>query len=221
VRRLPYLFSAAPKDYNVPDVEKKLIPPSKTGFPPTHELLENSMSRLIESLESILTDRPFIFGGQFTIADASIYGQLSMNMDDPPAARMIKQKSPVLYKWLVQIRQKDFSCCDTSKKLELDESQKPLFSEICRTYVPLMKQNLEAYENYKDLGETVFNEVAFNKNTAIYEGVVDNYNFKSVVKTFQVKTWLELRGKWDKLDDDSKKRLESILPANHGLDKDI
>ena len=45
VRRCPYLFSVAPEGYTT-SVESARNPPSRSGFPPTHDLLDESWTRL-------------------------------------------------------------------------------------------------------------------------------------------------------------------------------
>jgi len=221
VRRLPYLFSVAPKGFHMDGLPARLQPPSRPDFPPTHELIEDSYARLLEALEGILQSRPYILGDRFTAADASVYGQISMNLDDPSAAKFIGEKAPTVFAWTNRIRKADFSNSKADGRLTLDDAITPLLTEICRTYVPLMKQNYKAYVQCKKEGETLFNEAAFNKNRALYGGEIDGRPFRSVVKTFQVQTWLNIRRKWTRLDEDSKRRVEAVLPSDHGLEEDM
>ena len=86
VRRLPYLFSVAPADATAwRDLPVRLRPPCRPGFPPTHGLLEETFSELLAAVEPVLSVRPHLFGERFTLADASLYGQLDMNRSDPSA----------------------------------------------------------------------------------------------------------------------------------------
>ncbi len=220
-RRLPYLFSVAPEGFHMNGLPARLQPPSRAGFPPTHELLEDSFARLLEALETILRSQPYILGDRFTAADAGVYGQISMNLDDPSAEKFIEEKAPTVFAWTHRIRKADFTNSKLDGRLTLNGSITPLLREICRTYVPLMKQNYQAYTRQKDLGETLFNEAAFNKDRALYDGEIDRHPFRSVVKSFQIKTWLNIRRKWSELDEDSKQRMESVLPTDHGLGQDI
>ena len=220
VRRLPYLFSVAPKGFRIENLPQNLQPPSHKDFPSTHELLETSYTRLLSALELILQDRPFLLGDQFTLADASIYGQLAMNLTDPSAAQKIQQESPLVFKWLNSIQLSDFTLSRPGGQLLLDNTLKPLLAEICRTYVPLMHQNLAAYQNCQAGSERLFNERAFWKNQAIYSGKLDNTPFSAVVKTFQVKTWKDIRAHWSRLDQEALDRVKAVLPDDHGLDRD-
>ncbi len=220
VRRLPYLFSVAPQGFHIAGLPSRLQPPARAGFPPTHELLEESFARIIGTLDALLQTRPYVLGERFTAADASLYGQLAMNLDDPSAANCIREDAPVLFSWLRRIRGADFSGSRPEGRLVLDEALFPLLREICRTYVPLMKQNYSAYLKYRDSGATLFNEGAFDEHKQLYDGEIDGRPFRSVVKTFQVKTWLNLRRLWDALEEADRLRLEETLPCPHGLGSD-
>ena len=100
---------------------------------------------------------------------------------------------------------------------ELDEFPLvPLFSWLCRTFVPLMQQNRDAWECHRAAGETRFNEAAFDAGRALYDGTLLGRPFRSVVKTFQVRVWRDLRREWDALGADERARLGSLLPAALG-----
>ena len=103
VRRLPYLFSVAPEGFRIPGLPDRLQPPAPTGFPPTHALLEDACARLLDALESLLSTRPFVLGDRFTIADAALYGQLAMNLSDPSADRMIRERAPTTHAWVTRL----------------------------------------------------------------------------------------------------------------------
>ena len=48
---------------------------------------------------------------------------------------------------------------------------------------------------------------AFDRDEALYDGVLLNQPFRSVIKTFQVVTWRELCGRWQALSQESQQRL--------------
>ena len=121
-RRLPYLFSVAPQGFKVENLPENLQPPSHKDFPPTHDLLETSFTRLLSALDLILQNRPFLLGDRFTLADAGVYGELAMNLTDPSAARKIETESPTVFKWLNHILQADFTSSRPDGQLVLDEA---------------------------------------------------------------------------------------------------
>lgn len=219
-RRLPYLFSVPPKGYRVEGLRPSRQAPEHLDFPPTHELLETSFKNLLDACEGILAQQPYLFGERFSLADASVYGELGMNLADQDAANWIENEAPLTFAWLQSIESGDFSASNPEGELAVHDLHKPLFKEVCRTYVPLMQQNLNAYDGFKAEGETLFNEKAFDSNHALYSGTIDSIPYKHVAKSFQAATWRKLRGRWDQLSDEDRESIEKYLPADHGLDKD-
>ena len=103
VRRCPYLFSVAPADYQC-DMPAELTPPSREGFPPTHELLDTAWRRHLAAIEELLAGQSYLLGERFTLADASAYGQLGMNLVDGRAAELLEELAPRTFRWLCMIR---------------------------------------------------------------------------------------------------------------------
>jgi glutathione S-transferase len=216
VRRLPYLFSVADeKDRTFDDLPARLRPPSREGFPPTHALLEDCFARTLSILENLLGDRPYVFGERFSLADASIYGQLAMNLSDPSAESWMRRDAPGVRDWLDRIVRADFSASRADAELGLDAALEPLLSEVQRIFVPLMRQNAEAYERFRTQGETRFNEAGFDAGVSLYDGTLDGRPFRSVAKTFQVRVWRSLQQAWRSLGAVDRARLDGI-----GLDLD-
>ncbi len=210
VRRCPYLFSCAPKGYRV-SLPRSLRPPSKEGFPETHTLLKECWKQYLKGMEEVLSKQKFLLGEQFTIADASAYGQLAMNLVDPEANKQIQELAPTTHAWLEMIHAGKHRQYKASGELRLSKSLSLLLNTIMSSYASLMVQNRQAYHYAKAQGETEFNEQAFNQGRALYSGKLRGYPFKSVVKTFQVRTWHELCQKWCQLKQAEKDSLKQYL----------
>lgn len=223
VKRLPYLFSVAETDFAIPGLQDDRQPPSRIGFPPTHDFINDCYLELLEQLNNLFEHRNTLLPVGYTMADASIYGQFAMNLTDPSTYDMIQAKAPFFLSWLEQMNSHNFSDL-TAAHSEPDQPDmvhlKPLLKTVCDTYVPIMHQNLKAWKAYKKQGATIFNEKAFWKNQTLFEGEVRGVEYRSVVKTFQVKSWMTLRSRWDALPDSAKRELNSYLPFDHGLDRD-
>jgi glutathione S-transferase len=220
VRRLPYLFSvAAPGDTTFDDLPRSMRPPSRDGFPPTHALLEEGFSQLLAAVEPVLSTRPYLFGERFTLADASLYGQLGMNRTDPEARAWIGRDAPATEAWIERLARGDFRGHRPDGRLALDDLLSPLIDWIARTFVPLMHQNHDAWERHRAVGETLFNEAAFDAGRALYDGELLGRPFRSVVKTFQVRVWRDLRSEWRALSASDRARLEALSPGQPGLDR--
>lgn len=209
VRRCPYLFSIAPAKFKS-GVTKSLTPPTRSGFPETHSLLNHSWKKYMSGMETVLSKQPYLLGDQFTVADASAYGQLGMNLVDPQTAKKMQRIAPHTYAWLNRIYQKEHPQ-QTKSALYLSDEIKPLLSTIMLTFSALMVQNAQAYKFAKAKGETVFNEAAFDQGKALYDGKLCGYPFRSVVKTFQVRVWHDIQMAWSALNDDEKNEVKEVI----------
>ncbi len=210
VRRLPYLFSVAPAGFSA-GVPPARTPPALPGFPPTHAILEEAWAAFLASIEAVLTRRPFLLGDAFTLADAGIYGQLAMNLADPSAADDIRRRAPTTFAWLQAIH--DRRHAGTRGTPRLGPELAGLLEVVARTFVPLMEQNERAYEAARERGETLFNEPAFDRGRALYDGTLLGKPFRAVVKTFQVRVWRELRAAWAALDAEARTTLQPLVTA--------
>ncbi len=210
VKRCPYLFSVAPKGFRC-GVPRALTPPSRQGFPPTHQLLNRAWKDYLDGMETVLTQQPFLLGEQFTIADASAYGQLSMNLVDPEAASEMRSLAPVTYRWLENIARGKHKTATAKGSLTMNPSLKPLLATIMGTFSVLMHQNRQAYTQAMAKGESCFNEAGFNQGHGLYDGQLHGHAFRSVVKTFQVRVWNELCDHWQDLDENVKAQLREYL----------
>jgi len=214
VARCPYLFSVAPRGYDA-GVAKDRTPPSRLGFPPTHALLDEAWRRYLAAMEHLLSNQPYLLGGRFTLADASVYGQLGMNLVDPQAIAQLELLAPRTFRWLCAIREgrQNEGCGD----LALTPSLEPLLRIIMSTFGMLMRQNEKAYEHAVADGETVFNEAAFDRHHALYDGHLLGYPFRAVAKTFQVRVWRELKESWQALEAQDRESLEQELLPDAGI----
>ncbi len=219
--RLPYLFSVAPEGSRW-RVKESLQPPSIDYWPETHNILDNAWGMYLSAMESLLAKQPYAMGNQFTIADASIYGQLSMNLKDPSAAGLLKRTAPLTFDWLCAIRDGQHVLdnavgCETTMTSEISLSPetiaalKPLLDIIMQTYSALMVQNSNAYDSYKKGGQTVFNEKAFDQRKALYDGELMGHPFRSVVKTFQVRVWQDICDTWGALKTEDREILKLFV----------
>jgi glutathione S-transferase len=208
VRRLPYLFSVAPHGFSA-GVRGALTPPAPAGFPPTHAILDDAWTAFLAAIEPVLSGRRFLLGDGFTIADAGMYGQLGMNLADPTAAEDIRRRAPKTFAWLNAIRARRHVGTSGTPVLAADLGA--LLAVIGRTFVPLMQQNERAYELACARGETLFNEPAFDRGRALYDGELLGRPLRAVVKTFQVRVWRELRAAWTALDRDARARLAPLV----------
>jgi glutathione S-transferase len=216
VRRLPYLFSVAPAGFAVDGLRTSLTPPARPGFPPTHALLGEIWGRWVDGVEHALAGGPYLLGDRPSLADASVYGQLSMNLTDPSAARALRARGPHTYDWLCAIR--DGRHAGARGRLTLDARLAPLLRAILDVFPPIMTANARAHAEAVGRGERRFNEPAFDRGRALYRGTVLGHPFRSVVKTFQVRVWCEVCAAWAALPADARGRIASLVGGGRDLD---
>ncbi len=217
VRRLPYLFSMPPQNtqQNVP---RYLTAPIKAGWPETHTLLDQLWHDCIRSLDDIVRHQPYLLGDSFTISDASIYGMFGMLLDDPAAEQNMLKHTPALHKWLWKIKnnQHKDDMNESESNLRISDKLVNFLDIIMNTFVPLMKQNETAYSLYKSQGQTLFNEEAWRKDQALFEGILMGHPFKTVTKTFTVQVWRDLKENWQSL---TVNQQASLMERINGLDE--
>lgn len=88
---------------------------------------------------------------------------------------------------------------------------------MCETFIPLMQQTAAAWEDYRARGQTCFNETAFDRGEALYDGEVMGQPFRAVAKTFQVQVWRELLLSWHELTLKEQTELLRRYPTLEGL----
>jgi glutathione S-transferase len=192
-QRCPYLFSVAPANFDA-GVDADITPPTRAGFPATHELLDEAWRRYLAAMEAVLTQQSYLLGDQFTLADASAYGQLGMNLVDGRAADLLQELAPRTYNWLCAIR--DGRHRGSHGKVGASKHLEALLAAIAATFLPLMKQNAAAWRKAQAQGQLQFNEAAFDKGEALYDGTLMGRPFRSVAKSFQVVVWNDLQASW-------------------------
>jgi len=210
VRRCPYLFSVAPSGFDAA-VPARLTPPARAGFPPTHNILDRAWRRYLAAMETALQHQPFLLGQRFTLADASAYGQLGMNLIDGKAAQLLQEIAPMTFKWLCMIR--DGGHRNSAGELALSEQLIPLLEIIGETFMPLMQQNASAYRRFSNQGQSRFNEDAFDRGEALYNGELMGEPFRAVAKSFQVPVWQTVCHSWHALSEEDKDKLSLSYAA--------
>jgi len=205
VRRLPYLFSVAPDAASFPDLPEAMRPPSRSGFPPTHDLLEQIWEGLVDATEAALSDgRAYLFGDGFTLADAALIGNLGSTLRvDPEAARRLEARAPHTTQWL---RRHLDGAPVLAGDHTLDAALEPLLSWAMSSFLPLMEWNEAAHAGGPAGG--LRNERAFDRGVNLYDGALLGHPYRTVVKDFQVKTYRELGRLFLALSPDDMRRLD-------------
>ncbi len=75
-----------------------------------------------------------------------------------------------------------------------------------------LSMNLVDGRAAKNRGQTTFNEAAFDRGEALYEGTLMGHPFKSVAKSFQVPVWRDLCQSWQALGAEQREALRTLCP---------
>ena len=72
-----------------------------------------------------------------------------------------------------------------------------------------MRQNDAAHNIAIQAGQTTFNEAAFDRGEALYDGELLGQPFRSVAKSFQVVVWRDVQQAWMALEGAERQQLVS------------
>ncbi len=114
----------------------------------TAPILEDGYRRLLGLLETLLTQRRFLFGDRPSAGDFGLYGQLTqLCAFDPGSARLAEREAARVVAWTVRCEELSGWRCDDAQWLDRDvalPALKPLLAEIGATYIPFLLANAAA-----------------------------------------------------------------------------
>lgn len=171
---------------------------TEANFP----LIESSTRAVLAALEAHVVDRHCLFGTRPSLAEFSLYGQLSQLGVDPTPEAMMRADFPYAFRWLLHID--DMSGVDGEWDAE-DAPLAPVIAALLRTvgevYFPFLLANAAAI----DAGEASF---AFESAGLPYT----QGTFK-----YQVKCLADLRARFAALPDAARRGIEPLLEATSCL----
>ncbi|WP_108787175.1 glutathione S-transferase C-terminal domain-containing protein [Erythrobacter sp. Alg231-14] len=159
-------------------------------------LIEASTRRILQAFEDHVADEHWLFGTRPSLAEFSLYGQLSQLGVDPTAQAMMRADFPYAFRWLLHV--------DDASGIEgeWDEDGAPLkpvveslLAEVGRVYVPFLLANEAAAEAGEDTFSIEVAGLPYSQGT-----------FK-----YQLKCLRELRHRYGKLDADTRAKVDPIL----------
>ena len=116
--------------------------------PVTGPVIEAGYRRVLEALEAIFREQPFVLGRRPGAGDFGLYGQLTqLAAFDPTPMALTQEVAPRVAAWTGLMEDQSGLEPQTADWLSIDALPAPLlalFSEIGRLYVPLMRANAAA-----------------------------------------------------------------------------
>ncbi len=220
--RLPYFLSASGNE--------------RGGlFLPTRDLLDQSFERMLCALELIFAQENSVLaafgiqGEEMSAADLSLFGQFNMLAHfDRGSRRIMNEKAPSFVRWLDAAQSKVQKHTNqvplgltiipsgeppkTHSSIPGDalKGLKLLMQEISDVFVPLQQANKLAFERYRELGESEFNESAMEKQRALFKSEILGTQYVMVAKSFQYKVWIEIEDQWSSLSESDKDAIAQL-----------
>ena len=109
--------------------------------------VESSYLNLLDWLQVIFTERPFMLGGRPTIADFGLMGPFWRHfVHDPTPARLMQDRAPAVYEWAARTWNARFSRLgDQPLAGGIPDDWGPVLDEIGQTHLEALAQNAVAF----------------------------------------------------------------------------
>jgi hypothetical protein len=164
-------------------------------------VVEASYERLLDLLDALLHEHPFLLGHRPGRGDFGLYGQLrQLVMFDPVSARVAIQRSARTVNWVDRVD--DLSWWPVTDETEgwcdsttVPAATRSLLGEIGRTYVPFMLANAAALQAGSDAVEVE----------------IDGHRYRQAPFAYQGKCLMWLREHYAALDSADRAAVDSLL----------
>ena len=162
---------------------------TRENFP----LIEASTKRVLAALEAQVTSDHWLFGSRPSMAEFSLFGQLSQLGVDPPAQAMMRAEFPYTYRWLLHVD--DASGIEGEWSTDLKPATKAILAEVGRVYAPFLLANAQAAQTGEDT----------------FRMEVDGLPYGQGVFKYQLKCLADLRARYTGLSDEAKSGVDPVL----------
>jgi len=109
--------------------------------------VEGSYLNLLDWLETVFTERPFMLGGRPTIADFGLMGPFWRHfVHDPTPARLMQDRAPAVFEWAARTWNARADIIGDASLVEgIPGDWGPILREIGQTHLEALAQNAAAY----------------------------------------------------------------------------
>lgn len=112
--------------------------------------VEAGVSRLLATLQSIFSMRPFLFGDRPSLADIGFSGPFFRHLAlDPVPLEIIRQQAPAVLEWVARLWNTRLSDCTGAWDEGISEGVTLLLDDIGSAYLPYLCANTEAVADGK------------------------------------------------------------------------
>lgn len=172
----------------------------------TEPVVKKHYTDMLNSLQSLLVDSPFLLGNRPSIVDFGFFGPMFRHFGlDPAPAKVMIEQAPAVYEWLARLWNAKGSNLDQSPAF-LDFSHQAwnyFLKELVQVYVPFLKANALAWQQGR--GRFDFNapEVTYPELKTLH---------------YRVYCLEDLQNHFLALDDRQKESVRAIFEGVGGLD---
>ena len=113
----------------------------------TRPHMDAAYTRVLDRLEPVFRERPFLFGERPTVADYGLFGSMFRHFSlDPTPARIMRDRAPSVYEWVARTWNARASRIGSRELLGgLPEDLGPLLRESGETHLEMLAANAEAH----------------------------------------------------------------------------
>lgn len=161
-------------------------------------LLERHFRELLAALEQLGGADPYLFGSRPSLADFALHGQLSQLALDPWPQSLLRQQAPRVENWLCRLDDASGVEGDWDASALDSATLAALLGMIARSYLPFLQQNARA--------------LAAGDSLVSLE--IEGEPYAQPPFKYQAKCLQDLQSHWQRLDADSRVRLQPLLRAS-------
>ncbi len=141
-------WASALQPFGATMITRRMVP--RMAFVGANEsniaLLQKSWELLVEGLEAHLASRLYLFGGRPSLADFSLYGQLSTAFTDPTAGDYIRANARELQGWIERMHKPHVSGEFEPLDALFPSLAPVLENTVARHFLPWSQANARAWE---------------------------------------------------------------------------
>jgi glutathione S-transferase len=159
-------------------------------------LIEESARATLALFEAHVTEEPYLFGTQPSLADFAWFGQLSQLANDPTPAELMRNEFPFTYRWLMNLD--DASGVEGAWRdpdAPLPPAVRGLLKLAGEIYFPFL----------------LANAAALAKGAETFSVVINGKDYSQGAFKYQAKCLAELRAAYTALDAQTKAKLDPVL----------
>ncbi|CAI8437218.1 MAG: Uncharacterised protein [Rhodobiaceae bacterium UBA7378] len=167
----------------------------------TGPLIEESFTRLIDILDTLIMQNGYVLGARPSSADFALFGQLTQLCQVEPTSYKVAQRRPRVRAWVDRLEDLSGLDIDDQSWLSVDETGTrlaPLLAEIGRCYVPCL----------------LANAAAIQKGEASFETQIDGKTWTQDIFPYQAKCLVHIREAYGALDADSQATVDNWLAGS-------